>query len=290
MAHLTDARARVDIAAAGPSNALAPGEPSGPSPPEVPSRDAEYRHLVPLLAEYATLDASQPRRQELRTELVTGYLPIAQHLARRFAHRGEPLDDLIQVATVGLIHAIDRFDPDRGTDFVSFAVPTIRGEIRRYFRDHGWALRVPRRLKDLHVLINTAVAELTQHLGHAPRPSEIAERLGLPISEILEGLEASHAYSGSSLDRELAPSDEEGTTLRDTIGENDLRLELVEYHEALRPLLDGLPERERTILVLRFYANMTQTQIATRVGISQMHVSRLLTRTLGYLRTRLEDG
>ncbi|WP_051342916.1 SigB/SigF/SigG family RNA polymerase sigma factor [Pseudonocardia spinosispora] len=252
------------------------------------NRDSEYEHLVPLLAEYAELEADDPRRESLRDRLVTGYLPVAQHIARRFAHRGEPLDDLVQVATVGLINAVDRFQPDRGSDFFSFAVPTISGEVRRHFRDQGWSMRVPRRLKDLHVSINSAVSELSQGLGRAPKPSEIAERLGVPTNEVLEGLEAAQAYRSSSLD-EMLSTDESGTTLGDLLGEADAELERVDYQQALQPLLAELPDRERSILMLRFFGNMTQTQIADRVGVSQMHVSRLLSQTLVRLRDRLES-
>jgi RNA polymerase sigma-B factor len=253
------------------------------------SRDSEYAHLVPKLTEYAQLDGTDPRRESLREELVTGYLPVAQHIARRFAHRGEPLDDLIQVATVGLINAVDRFEPDRGSDFFSFAVPTISGEVRRHFRDQGWSMRVPRRLKDLHVSINAAVAELSQSLGRAPRPSELAEKLGLPTNEVLEGLAAGQAYRGSSLD-EILSGDQSGTTLGDLLGEADAELERVDYQQSLQPLLAELPDRERTILMLRFFGNKTQTQIADQVGVSQMHVSRLLAQTLARMRDRLETG
>ncbi|HEY1970617.1 MAG TPA: RNA polymerase sigma factor SigF [Pseudonocardia sp.] len=228
-----------------------------------------------------------PRREELRERLVTGYLPVAQHIARRFAHRGEPLDDLVQVATVGLINAVDRFQPDRGSDFFSFAVPTISGEVRRHFRDQGWSMRVPRRLKDLHVSINSAVSELSQRLGRAPRPSEIAERLQVSTNEVLEGLEAAQAYRSSSLD-EMLSTDETGSTLGDLLGEADAELDRVDYQQTMQPLLADLPDRERTIVMLRFFGNMTQTQIADRVGVSQMHVSRLLTQTLARLRDRLE--
>ncbi len=171
--------------------------------------DPEYGHLAPLLTEYASLAPDDPRRDAMRDELVTGYLPVAQHIARRFAGRGEPLDDLVQVATVGLINAVDRFSPERGADFFSFAVPTISGEVRRHFRDLGWSMRVPRRLKDLHVAINGAVSSLSQGLGRAPKPTEIAEHLGVPLAEVLEGLEASEAYRSSSLDEML--SSEQGS-------------------------------------------------------------------------------
>lgn len=254
---------------------------------EPAKRDGEYGHLVPLLAEYAGMAEDDPRREGLRDKLVEGYLPVARHIARRFSGRGEPMDDLIQVATVGLINAVDRFQPDRGSDFFSFAVPTISGEVRRHFRDQGWSMRVPRRLKDLHVSINGVVAELSQGLGRAPKPSEIAARLDVPVADVLEGLEAAQAYRSSSLD-EMLSSASGGATLGDLLGEADAELERVEYQQALEPLLSELPERERTILMLRFFRNMTQTQIAEQVGISQMHVSRLLAQTLVKLRQRLE--
>jgi len=249
--------------------------------------DPEYDHLTPLLAEYSGLDEDDPRRERLRDRLVTGYLPVAQHIARRFAHRGEPLDDLTQVATVGLINAIDRFDPDKGGEFFSFAVPTISGEVRRHFRDQSWSMRVPRRLKDMHVSINGAVSELSQTLGRAPRPTEIAQRLDLPVNEVLEGLEAAEAYRSSSLD-EMLSSEDGSATVGELVGEADDELDRVDYREALRPLLADLNPRERTIVMLRFFGNLTQTQIANEVGISQMHVSRLLAQTLTRLRDRLD--
>ncbi|MCW0213146.1 MAG: SigB/SigF/SigG family RNA polymerase sigma factor [Pseudonocardia sp.] len=249
--------------------------------------DPEYGHLSPLLEEYAGLAPDDPRREPLRDQLVTGFLPIAQHIARRFNHRGEPLDDLVQVATVGLINAVDRFSPEKGSDFFSFAVPTISGEVRRHFRDQGWSMRVPRRLKDMHVSINGVVSELSQGLGRAPKPSEIAERLGVPVAEVLEGLEASEAYRSSSLD-EMLSSEHGSATVGELVGQADAELDRVDFRQALRPVLGELPERERTIVMLRFFGNMTQTQIAEQVGISQMHVSRLLAQTLDRLRSRLD--
>ncbi|GAA1290369.1 SigB/SigF/SigG family RNA polymerase sigma factor [Pseudonocardia aurantiaca] len=249
--------------------------------------DPEYGHLYPLLERYATLPQDDQDRERLREELVRGFLPVAHHIARRFSNRGEPLDDLVQVATVGLINAIDRYSPERGSDFFSFAVPTISGEVRRHFRDLGWSMRVPRRLKDLHVSINGAVSELSQSLGRAPKPTEIAEQLGVPVSEVLEGLEASEAYRSSSLD-EMLSSEQGSATVGELVGEADAELDRVDFRQALRPVLAELAERERTIVLLRFFGNMTQTQIADRVGISQMHVSRLLAQTLDRLRSRLD--
>jgi RNA polymerase sigma-B factor len=252
------------------------------------SRDSDYAHLHPLFDEYAALPEGSPGRAAVRSKLVTGYLPVVQHIARRFAGRGEPVDDLEQAGTVGLLNAVDRFEPERGIDFLSYAVPTITGEIRRHFRDRTWSMRVPRRLKDLQSSINGAVGPLSQELGRAPRPSEIAARLGIPTEEVVEGLDAQQAYRSTSLDELTAGSD---TALTDTLGSVDAELAKVEYRQTLAPLLDELPERERTILLLRFFGNLTQTQIADRVGISQMHVSRLLAQTVGQLRRRMtEDG
>ncbi|MBV9057585.1 MAG: SigB/SigF/SigG family RNA polymerase sigma factor [Pseudonocardiales bacterium] len=257
-----------------------------PSVSSVGTEQGEYAHLVPLQRRYAELDPNDPERPGLREQLINGYLPVAEHIARRFAGRGEPLDDLMQVATVGLINAVDRFEPGRGSDFFSFAVPTITGEVRRYFRDHGWSTRVPRRLKDLHIAIRSALAELSQQLGRAPRPSEIADRLGLPVAEVIEGLQAGEAYRSSSLD-EMLGSGEGKATLGEFIGGLDGELALIDDREALRPLLAQLPPRERTIIALRFFRQLTQTQIAEQVGISQMHVSRVLRQTLAYLHEQM---
>nr|WP_211177130.1 RNA polymerase sigma factor SigF [Pseudonocardia acidicola] len=248
--------------------------------------DPEYAHLLPLFDEFASLPDDAPRRGELRAELVTGYLPIVRHIARRFAGRGEPVDDLEQAGTVGLINAVDRFDPGRGVDFLSYAVPTITGEVRRYFRDRTWSMRVPRRLKELQGAINGVIGPLSQELGRAPKPSEIAARLGLDTDEVLEGLDAQQVYRSTSLDELVAGAD---AALSETLGVADAELEKVEYRQTLAPLLDELPKRERMILVLRFFGNMTQTQIAEKVGISQMHVSRLLAQTVAQLRQRMNE-
>lgn len=245
-----------------------------------------YARLVAVHRRYAQLAVDDPQRQRVRGELISGYLPVAEHLARRFAGRGEPLEDLIQVATIGLINAVDRFEPDRGGSFFSFAVPTITGELRRHFRDHGWSTRVPRGLKDLHMAIRSTQTELSQQLGRAPRPSEIADQLGIPISEVIEGLQVGNAYRSSSLDELLS---EQGTaTLGEFMGDLDDALAVIEDREALRPLLAQLPPRERAILMLRFFRQLTQTQIAEQMGISQMHVSRLLSHTLAFLQERMD--
>ncbi|MGQ0776892.1 MAG: RNA polymerase sigma factor SigF [Pseudonocardiales bacterium] len=247
---------------------------------------AQYQHLARLFIELADLKPGEPRRTQLRERLVSEHLPLARNIARRFSHRGEPQDDLEQVATVGLIHAVDRFDPSRGSDFLSFAIPTITGEVRRHFRDHAWALRVPRRLKDLHVTLGSAMSELSQAHGRAPTASELAEHLNLPREQVLEGLEVAGAYRSSSLDS-LLDAQGTGAALEEVVGAADAELDRVEFRTTLAPLLERLPERERTILKLRFFAGMTQSQIAQQVGLSQMHVSRLLSRTLARLRQEL---
>ena len=244
-----------------------------------------YQDLAPLFLELADGSASESHRQWLRDRLVTGHLALAEHVARRFGNRGQPDDDLSQVAMMGLINAVDRFDPHRGTDFLAFAVPTITGEIRRYFRDHTWAVRVPRRLKERHATINATAAALGQELGRSPRPSELAAKLNLSIEDVYEGLQAGHAYRSESLD-ETGDAGQQGGR----VGFVDQDLIAVEGREALYPALSALPAREASIVMLRFFGNMTQTQIAERIGISQMHVSRLLAASLRKLRAALDDG
>lgn len=238
-----------------------------------------------LFFELRELPDGSPERAELRNRLVRMHLPLVEHLARRFRNRGEPLDDLTQVATIGLIKSVDRFDPDRGVEFSTYATPTVVGEIKRHFRDKGWAVRVPRRLQELRLSLTTATAELSQQHGRSPTVHELAERLGISEEEVLEGLESANAYSTLSLD--VPDTDDESPAVADTLGSEDEALEGVEYRESLKPLLEGLPPREKRILLLRFFGNMTQSQIAQEVGISQMHVSRLLARTLAQLREKL---
>ena len=247
---------------------------------------AEYAHLAPLFAERAELHPDHPRQAELRDALITGYLPVAHNIAHRFAHRGDNVDDLEQVATLGLIGAVDRFEPERGVDFLSFAVPTITGEVRRHFRDRTRTIRIPRRIIQLQADLHETTTELTQRFGRAPRPSELAARLEVPLEDIIEVLQANHAAYPSSLDEQPA-DDSPGRPRISMLGDVDPGLGLVEDRMAVVPLLAQLPDRERRILQLRFFHDMTQTEIAARTGISQMHVSRLLARTLGLLRQQL---
>jgi RNA polymerase sigma-B factor len=254
-----------------------------------PTRQNDYAGLSPLFDKLADQELPEPARRSVRERLVAEHLPVAEHIARRFRNRGQPEEDLRQVATIGLIQAIDRFDPARGSDFLSFAVPTITGEVRRYFRDTTWSVRVPRRLKELHAAITAKTAQLSQHLGRAPRPSELAEALGLPIEEIQEGLAAATAYHSDSLDEQVSSADGATTSVGDLLGEYDERLDDVLDRQALFPVLATLPERERVIVLLRFFGNLTQTQIADRIGLSQMHVSRLLAASITKLRTAMTD-
>jgi RNA polymerase sigma-B factor len=249
-------------------------------------RAADRARTKELFAELTGLAEDDVRYRQVRDQLVEMHLPLVEYLARRFRNRGEPLDDLIQVATIGLIKSIDRFDLDRGVEFSTYATPTIVGEIKRHFRDKGWAIRVPRRLQEMKLSLTKATAELSQRNGRAPTVSELALHLELSEDDVLEGLESANAYAAVSLD---APdiADDESTAVSDTLGAMDDALEGVVYRESLKPLLERLPPREKNILMLRFFGNMTQSQIAADLGISQMHVSRLLARTLAQLREDL---
>jgi RNA polymerase sigma-B factor len=246
-------------------------------------RSAEL--LASLAAQPGQFGSNRVTRKAAREELVHLHLPLVEHCARRFRNRGEPLEDLVQVGTIGLLKSIDRFDTDRGVEFSTYATPTIIGEIKRYFRDKGWAIHVPRRLQELRLQIGVTTAELVQSLGRSPTPAELAESIGCSVEDIVEGIESSNAYTTLSLE---AADDEEGSIL-DAIGIEDENLEHVEIRESLKPLLDSLGAREKKILLLRFFKNKSQTQIAEEIGVSQMHVSRLLSRTLAQLRTSLEQ-
>lgn len=226
---------------------------------------------------------------ELRAELARLHLPLVEYLAKRFKDRGEPLDDLVQVGSVGLLKAIDRFDLERGVEFSTYATPTIVGELKRYFRDKGWAVRVPRRLQELSLRLNKVVAQLTQDLGRSPTVPEIAQQVGVSEEEVLEALESGQAYSTTSLDAPAGNEEEDTPQRLERMGEDDVALDNLEYFASLAPLIEQLPQREREILYLRFFRGMTQSRIADQVGISQMHVSRLLTRILEFLREGMDN-
>jgi RNA polymerase sigma-B factor len=246
-----------------------------------PEPDAETQSSLGYEAEESDELFRQLPEPAARDSLSRMYQPLAEYLARRFYGRGEPLDDLIQVASIGLLKAIDRFDLARGVKFSTYATATVVGELKRHFRDKGWALRVPRRMQEAGMKVGRAVTEMYQDLGRTPTVREIGERTGLSEEQVLEAMETAHAYTTASLD---APTDDEGATSLDKLGEEEEAFELLEGWTTVAPALKQLPRRERTILYLRFFRGLTQTQIAEELGISQMHVSRLLSRTLRDLR------
>jgi len=224
---------------------------------------------------FSTRDAA------LRERLIEAYLGLAEHLARRFTHRGESYDDLVQVSSLALVKAVDRFDPDRGVEFTTFATRTIIGELKRHFRDRGWAVRAPRRIQELYLHIGQAISILSQENGRSPGIKELAVATGASEDEVIEALEAGQGYRSASLD---APGPD-GEALSSRLGMDDSAFSDAEHRAALSPHMAKLPERERLILSLRFVEGLTQSEIADRVGISQMHVSRLLSRSLSALRS-----
>ena len=219
----------------------------------------------------------------LRNELVQEHVRLAEFIARRFAHRGEPLDDLRQVALIGLVKAVERFEPDRGLQFSSFATPTIMGELKRHFRDKGWAVRVPRRIQELHLELDRTISTLGQELGRAPTTAEIARRAGVDEEDVLESMEASSLYRLASLDAGRADDDSSSGAPSERVGGPDVELEGVDDRVVVSELLGTLPEREQRIVYLRFFEGRTQSEIAEEIGISQMHVSRLIVRSLATL-------
>ena len=253
--------------------------PGGPEPEKYKlsgaRRNDEERRLFEAYLERGDLAA--------RERLVTRFLPLAHQLARRYGSAGEPIDDLIQVASVGLVKAIDRYELDRGTAFSSFAVPTILGEVKRHFRDAGWTIRVPRAIQERRIKVNRAIPALTATLGRSPTPAEIAENIGATSEEVLEALEAAVAYEPVSLDTSPGSEDDDEGWAQ-SLGAEDPGYELVEHGTVLGPAMRALPERERLILQMRFVQDMTQSEIANRIGISQMHVSRLIRRALETMR------
>jgi RNA polymerase sigma-B factor len=244
--------------------------------------DEQRAELRRMLAEFA-----ETRNPTLRDRLVEAHLGLAEYLARRFSNRGEPLDDLVQFASVGLIKAVDRFDPAREVEFSTYATHTIVGELKRHFRDKGWAVRAPRRMQELYLRLGNVISVLSQELGRSPTVPELATEAGVSEEEVLEALEAGQAYRSMSID---APGSagtgggEDGDSLATHLGGDDPEMAEAERRAELSPLLAQLPEREQTIIYMRFFEGLTQSEIATRLGISQMHVSRLLGRSLEQLR------
>jgi RNA polymerase sigma-B factor len=248
---------------------------------------ADIRHLEHLFDERSRLPADDPHQLILRDQLITGYLPLARNVARKHAYRTENVDDLVQDATLGLINAVDRFEPERGANFLSFAIPTMTGEVLRHFRDRSDTIRLPRRLLEEQGVLRQAVAELTHRLGRAPRPTEIAAHLCLDVESVIEAMEAHHTARCSSLDEPSGEGPGIDSRFESVLACTDPETELIELRESLGPLLDALSDRDRRILLLRFFGSMTQSGIAQQVGISQMHVSRVLAATLARLRERL---
>jgi len=235
------------------------------------------------LARFRDLTTQQDAR--LRDELITSHLGLAHQLARRFAGRGEPHDDLVQVASLALVKAIDRFDPERGVQFSTFAAKCVIGELKRHFRDRGWAVRAPRRIQELYLEVGQNIDRLSQELGHPPTVAELAAAIGTTEDAVLEAIEAGRGYRSASLD---AP-DLNSQTMADSLGSDDARYSHVEDRSVLAGALEALPERDRVIIRLRFIDGLTQSEIADRLGVSQMHISRLLAASLAQLRASFAD-
>ena len=271
--------------------AVAPPAPEGvPAPQEAPAErpSSAREQATEDLLERASA-ASEPERSRLLDEVVVLNLPVAKALAARFRDRGEQLDDLVQVASLALVKAAQGYQPGKGRGFLPYAVPTITGELRRHFRDRQWGVRPPRRLQELRLSLGAAAAELTQRIGRSPTVAQLAEHLRVEQEEVIEALAAAQDYHLASLD---APMDGEadGTPLSATLGGDDGAIDRLVDHVSVAPLLASLPERDRRILSLRFFGGWTQSQIAADIGVTQMQVSRLLSRTLERLRVQLEDA
>jgi RNA polymerase sigma-B factor len=260
-----------------PPRALPPREPEGGE--AAAQRARETARLIDRFYRHGD--------QRARDQLIERFLPLARQLARRYHRASEPFDDLVQVASMGLVKAVDRFDPDRGVAFSSYAVPTILGELKRYFRDAGWSVHVPRGLQERVMQVDQAVRRLSVQLGRAPSVAEIAAAIQVPEEEVLEAMQASNAYDAVSLEAKRDPEGD-GDSFADTMGREDERFELVEFGASMQPTIDALPDRDRMVLKLRFVDDMTQSEIAERIGVSQMQVSRLIRRALARLRTVAE--
>jgi RNA polymerase sigma-B factor len=280
----------MDVAASpSPITTLAgcPSADRAEAPPDVPGRssglvDRRREHAQRMFEQLSGLQPGTAEHQELRARLVEMHLPLVRYFARRYTGRSEPFDDLVQAGSLGLVKAVDRFDPHRGAAFSTFAAPTILGEIRRHFRDRTWAVHVHRSLQVLSGEVDTCRRDMCQQLGRMPSVAELAERMQLSPERIRESLQCSAAYRATSLATVVG-----GGTLGDYLGAEDPGYDMVDTHDALGSALAQLPERDRRILQLRFYGNLSQAQIATHIGLSQMHVSRLLNRTLSRLRQEM---
>ncbi|MFE2110108.1 SigB/SigF/SigG family RNA polymerase sigma factor [Kitasatospora sp. NPDC059463] len=293
---------------ADPPSAPPSAPPTAPSalpdalPPDLPPRPSEAQLRVMGKTEARELSdalferlGGLPRESHaysyVRGTIIELNMPLVRFIAGRFRHRPEDMDDILQVGTVGLIKAVDGYDPERGVEFVTYAIPTIAGEIKRFFRDTSWPVRVPRRMQEFYLTVARGSDRLEQRLGRLPHPEEIAEDLHLTVDEVVEGLVAGRVYRPNSLDAlRDQDTDESGSALLDRLGSCDPGIELAEFRTAVRPLLGQLPRREQVVLKLRFWEDRTQSEIAERIGVSQMHVSRLLSATLAHLREHGEAG
>ncbi|MCE5291946.1 MAG: SigB/SigF/SigG family RNA polymerase sigma factor [Nocardiaceae bacterium] len=257
-----------------------------PNGVEKPGRETvTYRDVDPLLLTLNSLVDGDSVRKRLESRIITICLPLAKHIALRFKGRGEAIEDLEQVARIGLVNAVNRFDPSKGSSFLSFAIPTMMGEIRRYFRDRSWSVSVPRAAKENHLRIGPAVEDLTSRLGRAPTIDEIANEIGLGREAVNDALLAGFAHTPESIDASHAGSDDE-RTMADQLAVDDTGFEFVDQFLSVKPLLALLSDEQRAVLKMRFFDEMTQSQIATRLGCSQMQISRMLARTLQFLRDR----
>ncbi|MFJ6727474.1 RNA polymerase sigma factor SigF [Streptomyces sp. NPDC091281] len=266
-----------------PASPTAPTVPAAPAAPEK-RRGADTRALTQVLfGQLKNLRPGTPEHDRVRGALIEANLPLVRYAAARFRSRNEPMEDVVQVGTIGLINAIDRFDSERGVQFPTFAMPTVVGEIKRYFRDNVRTVHVPRRLHELWVQVNSATEDLTTAFGRTPTTAEIAERLRIGEDEVLSCIEAGRSYHATSL--EAAQEGDGLPGLLDRLGYEDPALDGVEHRDLVRHLLVQLPEREQRILLLRYYSNLTQSQISAELGVSQMHVSRLLARSFQRLRS-----
>ncbi|MFG3051316.1 RNA polymerase sigma factor SigF [Kitasatospora sp. NPDC048239] len=289
LVHVGDADTATVTADLIPAQRAGAATPVPEAPPAPPGAGLDTRTLSrSLFLRLAVLEPGSGEHTYVRDTLIELNLPLVRYASARFRSRNEPMEDIVQVGTIGLIKAIDRFDPERGVEFPTFAMPTVVGEIKRFFRDTSWSVRVPRRLQELRLALTKAGDELAQKLDRSPTVAELATCLGVSEEDVVEGLAVGNAYTASSLDS--SPGEEDGDgPLAERLGYEDLALEGVEYRESLKPLLAKLPPRERRIIMLRFFGNLTQSQIGEEIGISQMHVSRLLTKTLTQLREGLTN-
>ncbi|GAB7184350.1 SigB/SigF/SigG family RNA polymerase sigma factor [Kitasatospora sp. Ki12] len=278
--------------AAAPPSGLPPDLPPRPTDAQLRAMGkSEARELSDALFErLAGLARESHAYSYVRGTVIELNMPLVRFIAARFRHRAEDMDDILQVGTIGLIKAVDGYDPRRGVEFITYAIPTIAGEIKRFFRDTSWPVRVPRSMQELYLTVARGSDRLEQELGRLPHPDEIAEALDLTEDQVVEGLIAGRVYRPDSLDAlRDQDSDESGSAILDRLGSCDPGIDLADFRTAVRPLLAHLPRREQTVLKLRFWDGWTQSQIAERIGVSQMHVSRLLTAMLTRLREQLED-